>query len=182
MFLSDGGKSMAEMLEPVNEPYIKWLGSYKTARELGTHEMWQIQAERTELCKAYLDRWNACAGLDVLLCPTTPYAAVKHDGFTYVGYTGVFNILDYSALSFPTGIKADATLDVKDASKPPLGFFDEPVQGSCKIKMSSLSICILTDSDNAELVHGQPISLQLVSRRLEEEKLLSMAESIMRLL
>jgi len=166
IFLSDGGKSIAKMLEPVNEPYIKWLEWYKTARELGTHEMWQIQADRTELCKAYLDRWNACEGLDMLLCPTTPYAAVRHDGFTYVGYTGVFNILDYSALSFPTGINADATLDVKDASKPSLGEHDEPVQGSY----------------NAELIHGQPISLQLVARRLEEEKLLAMAESIMNLL
>jgi amidase len=181
MFLADGGKSIAKMLEPVNEPYLKWLEWYKTARELGTHEMWQIQTDRTTQCKAYLDRWNACEGLDMLLCPTTPYAAVKHDGFTYVGYTGVFNILDYSALSFPTGINADATVDVHDASKPSLSEFDEPVQGSCKIE-ELLSICILMDSDNAGLVDGQPISLQLVARRLEEEKLLAMAGSIMNLL
>jgi amidase len=36
--------------------------------------------------------------------------------------------------------------------------------------------------DDAELVHGQPVSLQLVARRLEEEKLLSMAETIIDLL
>jgi len=132
MFLADGGKSIGNLLAPVDEPYLGILESYKTARELGTHEMWQIQAERTELCRAYLDRWNACEGLDALLCPTTPYAAVKHDGFTYVGYTGVFNILDYSALSFPTGICADAALDVKDCTKPSLGFFDGPIQESCE--------------------------------------------------
>jgi Asp-tRNA(Asn)/Glu-tRNA(Gln) amidotransferase A subunit family amidase len=36
--------------------------------------------------------------------------------------------------------------------------------------------------DDPELVHGQPVSLQLVARRLEEEKLLSMAEAITSLL
>jgi amidase len=59
MFLADGGKSIEKLLEPV--------GWYKTARELGTHEMWRIQAERVELCRAYLARWNACEGLDALL-------------------------------------------------------------------------------------------------------------------
>ena len=132
MFLADGGKSIADLLAPVDEPYLGLLEWYRTARELGTHEMWAIQSERTAQCKAYLDRWNACAGLDALLLPTTPYAAVGHGGFTYVGYTGVFNMLDYSALSFPTGIRADAALDLKNDSKSPLGFFDEPVQKNCE--------------------------------------------------
>lgn len=38
------------------------------------------------------------------------------------------------------------------------------------------------DLDEPELVHGHPVSLQLVARRLEEEKLLSMAETITSLL
>jgi amidase len=137
MFSADGGKSIADLLAPVDEPYAGTLGWYKTTRELSTHEMWAVQAERTALCRAYLDRWNA-AGVDALLCPTTPYAAARHGGFTYVGYTGVFNVLDYSALSFPTGICADAALDVKDPTKPSLGPFDEPVQGSCELSRCSI--------------------------------------------
>lgn len=37
-----------------------------------------------------------------------------------VGYTGVFNILDYSCVSFPTGILADKDIDkpMKDGYKP----------------------------------------------------------------
>jgi amidase len=41
---------------------------------------------------------------------------------------------------------------------------------------------VLMESDDPELVHGQPVSLQLVARRLEEEKLLAMAETITSLL
>jgi amidase len=44
--------------------------------------------------------------LIVFVGPTTPYASVEHGDFKYVGYTGVFNVLDYSAVSFPTGFSA----------------------------------------------------------------------------
>jgi amidase len=44
------------------------LDYYRTVQDIGVYDMWQIQAARTELCKAYLDRWNACEGLDALLC------------------------------------------------------------------------------------------------------------------
>jgi amidase len=64
--------------------------------------------------------------------PTTPYASVSHDDFRYVGYTGIFNILDYSALSFPTGIKADAKLDANDPKERPLSELCESIQKLCK--------------------------------------------------
>jgi hypothetical protein len=68
MFLADGGTNIKKLLEPVDEPLMPGLEWYGTAKDIGVHEMWQIQAERTELCKAYLDRWNECEGLDALLC------------------------------------------------------------------------------------------------------------------
>jgi amidase len=37
-------------------------------------------------------------------------------------------------------------------------------------------------ADNPKDVHGMPISLQLVARRLEEEKLLSMLETVLKAL
>jgi len=132
MFLADGGTNIKKLLEPVDEPLMPGMEWYGTAKDIGVHEMWQIQVERTELCKAYLDRWNECEGLDALLLPTTPYASVQHDQFKYVGYTGIFNILDYPALSFPTGIKADAILDAKDSTQIALSEFCKPVQESCK--------------------------------------------------
>jgi amidase len=36
---------------------------------------------------------------------------VPHGDFKYVGYTGVFNVVDYSAVSFPTGVVVDKTKD-----------------------------------------------------------------------
>jgi len=68
MFLADGGKSLQKLLDPVREPFRPEMLGYATAAELGVYDMWQLHSKRTELCKAYLDRWNACERLDAILC------------------------------------------------------------------------------------------------------------------
>ncbi len=44
---------------------------------------------------------------------------------TLVGYTGVFNVLDYSSVSFPTGLVADKELDISPQAGP------EPLSETC---------------------------------------------------
>jgi amidase len=81
--------------------------AYSEAQEIGVHAMWQLQAQRSKLCKDYLDRWIQ-AGLNGILCkcncmslkhgtevltligPTTPFASVEHGKFKHVGYTVCF--------------------------------------------------------------------------------------------
>jgi len=161
MFVADGGISVRNILEPVDEPFRPEMEMYSVAKELGTHGMWQLQLERTEFCKGYLDRWNH-EGLDAVICPTTPYASVEHENFKYVGYTGVFNVLDYSVVSFPSGVTAH-----KDADKP---LSVEPLSELCGTVQGLY---------NEDSVHDMPISLQLVARRLEEEKVLMMTEVVL---
>jgi hypothetical protein len=43
------------------------MSMYKEAEEIGVYDLWQLNSRRVELCKAYLDRWNA-SELDVILC------------------------------------------------------------------------------------------------------------------
>ncbi|OJJ43046.1 hypothetical protein ASPZODRAFT_136587 [Penicilliopsis zonata CBS 506.65] len=160
-FLADGGKSVRRLLEPTGEPFRPEMWRYEQAQELGVHEMWQVHLSRNDVLKAYLDRWNS-HDLDGLITPTTPYSSVEHGKFTYVGYTGVFNILDYPAVSFPCGIKADKALDVVQDWKP-LSPTDE----------------LVNSTYNAEAVDGMPVSLQLVGRRLEEENVLMMVDVVL---
>ncbi|KAH7055667.1 acetamidase [Macrophomina phaseolina] len=164
MFIADGGKSVRKLLGPTGEPFRPEMAAYEDAKELGVYDMWQIHLERTDLQKRYLDRWNA-AGLDGIICPTCPYATVEHGKFKYVGYTCVYNCLDYSAVSFPSGIAVDRALDelsAEEKSREPFSEFDK----------------VTREDYNVEAVHGQPISLQIVARRLEEEKVLGMAGRI----
>ncbi|KAE8346855.1 hypothetical protein BDV24DRAFT_157860 [Aspergillus arachidicola] len=156
-FVADGGKSVRGLLAPTGEPFREEMRDYEKATELGVHEMWQIHLERNNLQKDYLHRWNA-SGIDGILCPTTPYSSVEHGKFAYVGYTGVFNILDYSVVSFPCGVKASKALDASYHGHKALSDVDARIQHDY----------------NASAVDGMPVSLQLVARRLEEEKVLMM--------
>ncbi|KAI5244983.1 acetamidase [Aureobasidium subglaciale] len=161
-FVADGAKSVRDILAPVDEPFREEMLPYAEAQEIGVHALWQLQAKRTKLCKDYLDRWSE-AGLDGILCPTTPFASVEHGKFKHVGYTGVFNILDYSATSFPSGTYADSELDKAASGARPLSQTDSQIQAEY----------------NAEAVHGMPVSLQLVAGRLEEEKVVSMTRVVL---
>lgn len=165
-FLADGGKSIQKILEPVQEPWRPELQPYKSAAEIGVHELWQLQAQRTALCKRYLDRWEAVeGGLDAILSPATPYATTKNGEFRHVGYTGVFNILDYSSVSFPCGVRVDRERDVY------------MVEGDEFFPHNELDSRTRKEYD-ADAVHGLPVSLQLIGRRLEEEKILALVERV----
>ncbi|KAL4914829.1 amidase signature domain-containing protein [Aspergillus aurantiobrunneus] len=165
MFVADGGKSVRKLLEPTGEPFRPEMAMYQTATELGVYEMWQIHLSRNALCKSYLDRWNE-SGIDAVLCPTSPYSTVEHGKFAYVGYTGVFNVLDYPAVSFPCGVKTDKSIDTAYVNHQALSDIDAQVQKDY----------------SAETVHGMPVNLQLVGRRLEDESALAMTETILKAL
>ncbi|EHK16245.1 uncharacterized protein TRIVIDRAFT_232505 [Trichoderma virens Gv29-8] len=162
MFVADGGMTIKSQLEPTGEPLRTEMAPYGVARELSTAEMWKLHLERTDFQNRHLDRWNK-AGLDALLLPTIPFNTVKSGTFKHVGYTGVYNVLDYSAVSFPTGLDVDGSIDVRREDYTPLS--DE-----CKD---------IHETYDADLMHGLPISLQLVARRLEEEKVLAMTGRVL---
>jgi len=163
-FVADGGKSLRNILEPVGEPFRPEMENYEKAKELGVWEMWQLQIRRSALCKRYLDRWVACEGLDAILGPCTPYTAPQNGTFKAIGYTGVFNVLDYSCTSFPTGIYTDKEIDVVPSDFKPYTDLDAQTQKGY----------------DPVLTHGMPVSLQLTAKRLQEEKVLAMTERIVR--
>jgi amidase len=150
IFLSDGGKSIKKLLDPVGEPLRPEMAGYGTAKDIGVHEMWQIHRERVDICKHYLERWKA-AKIDILLCvlprnllictfllttwsgPTTPHSTCPHGSYWYVGYTSMFNLLDYSAVSFPTGLHVDKSVDGPYPEQiKPLNEVDRQIRDTCK--------------------------------------------------
>ncbi|GAW22997.1 hypothetical protein ANO14919_125440 [Xylariales sp. No.14919] len=166
MFVADGGKAVFRELAKTGEPLRPEMADYGQARELGGFEYWQLHLERTAFQKRYLDRWKS-AGIDAILAPVTPFSSVENGKFRHVGYTGVYNVLDYAAMAFPTGIAVDRAVDVLPSDAPrPLSDLDQVVRSEY----------------NAEVVHGMPINLQLVAQRLEEEKCVEMCKVIVKAL
>ncbi|KAI0016288.1 amidase [Xylariomycetidae sp. FL0641] len=166
MFVADGGRAIGRELAKTGEPWRPEMSMYQHARELSALEYWDLHSERQEFQKRYLDRWTQ-AGIDAILCPTTPYASVENGKFKHVGYTGVYNVLDYSCISFPTGMKVDKEIDVALGTQyKPLTDLDREIQ----------------EDYHAEAVHGLPINLQLVAQRLEEEKCVEMCKVVLKAL
>lgn len=58
---------------------------------------------------------------------------------------GVFNILDYSAVSFPCGIEADKQLDVAESGSEPLSQIDAQIQAECEFVFDNWKTNILTN-------------------------------------
>lgn len=56
----------------------------------------------------------------------------------------MFNILDYSAVSFPSGIYADEQLDKAESGTKPLSEVDAQVQAECKWIVNSMILKTLT--------------------------------------
>lgn len=157
LLLADGGTSVRKLLEPTGEPFRPEMRVNQEAEEMSVYDLWQAQRHRNTLCKSYLDRWNT-AGIDALLCmyischltetvfflryltncilcdltgPATPYSGVENGKFAYSGYSCVFNVLDYPAVSFPCGVRTDKTIDIPYKDHRPLSVMDAQIQSDC---------------------------------------------------
>lgn len=75
----------------------------------------------------------------------------------------MYNVVDYSAVSFPSGISVDKAVDTLPTDY-------KAVSEHCQAAH---------DSYDAEALHGMPVSLQLVAQRLEEEKVLAMTATVL---
>ena len=91
--------------------------------------------------------------VDVILCPVGPGPAPRLGNSRYWPYTSQWNLLDYPALVFPV-TKVDPSKDVKDEGYTPMNEKDKYNHD-------------LYDPENFK---DAPVSLQLVGRRFEDEK------------
>ncbi|KAG0651753.1 Acetamidase [Hyphodiscus hymeniophilus] len=182
-----GGAAIIGLTRKHDEPVFPSMKEYETTYEkgeegtLGPSKLREMIAKRNALQKAYFDRWSATAtdgkgAMDGIILASSPWTAprlgISQQAFC-VSYTGVYNLLgkalppcflrieltssDYPALTFPVTF-ASKNLDPKRASWKPLNGKDAEIQA---------------DYD-PEFYDGTPVALQLVGRRLEDEKVLEM--------
>ncbi|EMC94858.1 hypothetical protein BAUCODRAFT_74044 [Baudoinia panamericana UAMH 10762] len=157
LYFADGGaeekaaiNASGEAILPLTE-FI--LTQNPNVKELSVHEVWKLTQEREGYKAAYTRHWNSDQMVDVILTPAGPGCAPPHDCARYWGYTSQWNLLDYPSLVFPTGLQAGLEDKVEEGYKPR----NEE------------------DGYNYELYKPEtyvdaPISLQLVGRRYEDEK------------
>ncbi|KAJ5650657.1 uncharacterized protein N7484_004380 [Penicillium longicatenatum] len=163
----DGGIDMVYHLGLSGERKAPQVLLSEGGTELKASAIAAINVAKREYQKQYMDYWNSTVELtgtgrpvDGVFCPLASHAAVIPGQYGNVGYTSIVNVLDYTSVAIPVTF-ADKTVDVCPASK----------------SVSELEDYIEWDYD-AETYDGAPVGVQLMGRRLQEEKILTLAEYV----
>lgn len=171
-YTADGGEDIKRDVAAGGEPFIPHVEALvNRGQPISVYEYWQLNKQKLAAQKRYLDLWNSTKStssgkpIDILLCPVMPHSAVPHRKCRWVGYTKVFNFVDYPSVVLPAG-EVSKELDgaaVADMAKyQPRNPLDEWNWN-------------LFDVDAMD---GMPIGVQVVARRLQEEKALGAAKAI----
>ncbi|KAK1755200.1 amidase signature domain-containing protein [Echria macrotheca] len=143
-----------------------WAGLVRNWRAQSAFGNWHLVKEREAYRARWFEWWNA-QELDVIISPVNATPAVPHGGMrdavSSCGYTFLFNLLDYTAGVLPI-THVDKTVD-----KLPAGFDMRKLNGVARGAYKHY---------DAEQMHGLPVGVQVVGRRLEEEKVLAVMRRI----
>ncbi|CAF9916688.1 Acetamidase [Imshaugia aleurites] len=166
----DGGADIHNALRLSGEPMVSQIsGMYgKKREEASASKISANNIAQREYQKEYMEYWNSTVRLtstgrpvDAIIAPLAPFAAARPDRYKYYGYSNIYNILDYTSCAVPV-TKVDKEVDVKNTSFKPISEQDKDIQG---------------DYD-PELYDGAHVAVQLVGRRLQEERVLAFSEYV----
>ena len=170
LYFCDGGQEEFAAIDASGEP-LRPLSKFilkdnQWVKKLTVEEIWYWTRKRESYKTEYAKIWNHTATgtsktgepegtIDVILCPVGPGAAPPLDCARYWGYTAQWNLLDYPALVFPV-TKVNPEVDMVDQDYRPMNEKDE--------------YNYQLWNSGPEKYKGAPVSLQLVGRRYEDEK------------
>jgi amidase len=159
LYFCDGGAEEKAAIQASGEP-MRPLSDFiltenSNAKARSVPEMWRLTCEREAYRAEYARHWNSVGtGLpgpedgdavgvlplgggddvktvDVVLCPVGPGCAPLLNSARYWGYTSQWNLLDYPAAVFPTGLKCGPE-DVVDRGYVPRNEQDRYNYELCK--------------------------------------------------
>lgn len=174
----DGGEDIRRDVQAGGEPMIPHVERL-VARgpPISVYEYWQLHRRKWALQQAYLAKWNSIRSrsgsgsskrvVDAVLLPPMPHAAVPHGQCRWVGYTKVWNVLDYTALVLPAG-----TVTAEDLAAP----WEEAYEARGEMDRWSLDLWRDHGEEMARL--ALPVGVQIVGRRFEEEKVLGIGKVV----
>lgn len=156
IYWPDGGAMVMEHLERSGEeirPLTKWIieQSGNAGRKLSTEELFSLVSQRDDFRTRLAAHW-AKSIVDVILTPVGPTPAPAHGTAKYWNYTCYWNLANYPAGVFPTGLFCD-TSDTHDSSIKPRNDTEKDIW----------------DSYDPAVQAGAPLCLQVVGQMGYEE-------------
>ncbi|KAF1984926.1 putative general amidase GmdA [Aulographum hederae CBS 113979] len=167
----DGGADVHAAFALSGEPPSSQISSvYGTSPSLqaSASQIAAINVAKRKWQKAYMEYWNSTSKVsgtgrpvDAVICPVAPFAAARPGTYKSYSYMSVWNFLDYTGVVVPV-TTVDKGVDAVDAGFQPIDEADRECQATY----------------DPEIFDGAHVSLQLVGRRLQEEKMLAIAEYV----
>ncbi|KAL6859778.1 Acetamidase [Amphichorda felina] len=172
VYASDGATDIHSDLKLSGEPAIPNIAYLvdPSKSKVDMNTLWDLQSQKWDYQREYLAairKFEEQHGreLDAIIAPITATAAIRHDQFKYYGYATAINFLDFTSVVVPVTF-ADKAVDAKNEAFEPLGDMDARVQAEY----------------DPEAYHGAPVAIQVIGRRLTEERVMAIAEEIGKLL
>jgi amidase len=164
MYFPDGAAEEIAAIAASSEP-MRPLSDFiithnPNVKSLSVPELWDLTGERDKYRVEYTRHWNSVGtglpgpdskepvGLmapdapddivDVLLCPVGPGCAPPLDCARYWGYTAQWNLLDYPALVFPTGLQCGPE-DAREEGYEPRNADDKYNYELCEFQFCELA-------------------------------------------
>ncbi|SMR55306.1 unnamed protein product [Zymoseptoria tritici ST99CH_1E4] len=164
--LADGGRRCRLQCEKSNEPLVEGMLVGKPEDEMSVVEGEEHHARIRTYQKSYLALWQE-HDLDALICPVQPYVGFRPKTWVqssqYCGYTALWNLLDFAALTVPMGVAEPEKLDLSDWKK----YETRGVSDEFNWKQY-----------DPELIAGMPIDVQIVGGKFGEEKAVAVAKAL----
>ncbi|KAM0186561.1 hypothetical protein ACHAPI_011640 [Fusarium lateritium] len=170
-FTVDGGEDIRREVEAGGEPFIPAVERLvNRGKPISVYDYWQLNKRKRELQQAYLEKWNNTLSakgktVDAIITPVLPHSAVPHRSIRWVGYTKVWNLLDYTALVIPGGCVEPQDLEAKWDHEP-------------RNEMDEWNRHLWEKNRNDMVKSRLPVDVQIVGRNLEEEKMLAIGKVV----
>ncbi|KAI1343536.1 acetamidase [Xylariaceae sp. FL0016] len=182
VLVSDADGDLARSRARAGEPKLKLVDRREAGapRPITLLESWALAMERTEYQARILRRWRNSASMtrdgrpiDAYVAPVNHSVAHEHGKFAavrYKAYCCTVNLLDFTACTLPVGFVGSD--DVKDESDTRDGDGGEIPAPTCELDR------LVRDNynSNPSKYVDMPVTLQIVGKRLEEEKVLAISQ------
>ncbi|KAF5645901.1 glutamyl-tRNA(gln) amidotransferase subunit A [Fusarium tjaetaba] len=172
IYASDGGVDIFSTLNASGEPAIPNISDLvkPDLPKMNLNELWDAQLQKWNYQSEYLTKIREFEEkngrqLDAIIAPITPTAAIRHNQFKYYGYATAINVLDFTSVVVPVTF-ADKAIDHQNKQFKPLTELDQIVQAEY----------------DPDAYHGAPVAVQIIGRRLTEERVMSIAEEVGRVI
>ncbi|KAI4734363.1 amidase [Aureobasidium sp. EXF-12298] len=141
---------------------------FEQSSQANATDIMHNQVNKRDAEKEYMEYWNSTSELtgtgrpvDAIISPLAPFTAARPNKYTSYSYSVWVNVLDYSSAIVPV-TKVDKNVDKAYTDYKPVSETDEKTQATY----------------DPEIYDGAHVSLQVVCRRLEEEKVLAISEYV----